>query len=179
MSETNSGSDVLSMKLKAEKHGDYYILNGSKFWITNGPDADIVVVRCITNCRWLHSYCYMNSQSANNFAAHIFWVVFKSNKSSAHQFTDTHLLFHIVPTTFEVFTLSCIKLFCFLLMSVHVLYYYPFCYSCFHLVVIFKSVGTRILLQCWKKMVIGWQLIPDTLTVITSLFNFIPCKLIF
>jgi len=49
MSETNSGSDVLSMKLKAEKHGDYYILNGSKFWITNGPDADVLVVYARTN----------------------------------------------------------------------------------------------------------------------------------
>jgi len=49
MSETNSGSDVLSMKLKAEKHGDYYILNGSKFWITNGPDADVLVVYACTN----------------------------------------------------------------------------------------------------------------------------------
>lgn len=46
MSESGSGSDVVSMKLKAEKQGDYYILNGSKFWITNGPDADVLVVSC-------------------------------------------------------------------------------------------------------------------------------------
>lgn len=44
MSETGSGSDVVSMKLKAEKKGDYYILNGTKFWITNGPDADVLIV---------------------------------------------------------------------------------------------------------------------------------------
>ncbi|KAJ4439026.1 hypothetical protein ANN_14982 [Periplaneta americana] len=44
MSETGSGSDVVSMKLKAEKKGDYYILNGNKFWITNGPDADVLVL---------------------------------------------------------------------------------------------------------------------------------------
>lgn len=44
MSEPGSGSDVVSMKLKAEKKGDYYVLNGSKFWITNGPDADVIVV---------------------------------------------------------------------------------------------------------------------------------------
>ncbi|XP_071952200.1 isovaleryl-CoA dehydrogenase, mitochondrial-like [Antedon mediterranea] len=44
MSEAGSGSDVVSMKLKAEKKGDHYILNGSKFWITNGPDADVLVV---------------------------------------------------------------------------------------------------------------------------------------
>lgn len=44
MSETGAGSDVVSMKLKAEKKGDRYVLNGSKFWITNGPDADVLVV---------------------------------------------------------------------------------------------------------------------------------------
>lgn len=41
MSEAGSGSDVVSMKLTAEKKGDYYVLNGNKFWITNGPDADV------------------------------------------------------------------------------------------------------------------------------------------
>ena len=44
MSESGSGSDVMSMKTSAEKHGDYYVLNGSKFWITNGPIADLVIV---------------------------------------------------------------------------------------------------------------------------------------
>jgi len=42
MSEPNSGSDVVSMKLKAEKVGNKYILNGSKMWITNGPYADVL-----------------------------------------------------------------------------------------------------------------------------------------
>jgi isovaleryl-CoA dehydrogenase len=44
MSESGAGSDVISMKLKAEDKGGYYLLNGSKFWITNGPDADTLVV---------------------------------------------------------------------------------------------------------------------------------------
>jgi isovaleryl-CoA dehydrogenase len=44
MSERGAGSDVVSMKLKAERKGDRYILNGSKFWITNGPCADVLVV---------------------------------------------------------------------------------------------------------------------------------------
>lgn len=44
MSETTAGSDVVSMKLKAEKKGDHYVLNGHKMWITNGPDADVLVV---------------------------------------------------------------------------------------------------------------------------------------
>ena len=49
MSEANSGSDVVSMRLKAEKQGDNYILNGNKFWITNGPDADVLVVYAKTD----------------------------------------------------------------------------------------------------------------------------------
>lgn len=44
MSEPNAGSDVISMKLKAEERGGVYVLNGTKFWITNGPDADTLVV---------------------------------------------------------------------------------------------------------------------------------------
>ncbi|MEE1652838.1 MULTISPECIES: isovaleryl-CoA dehydrogenase [Brachymonas] len=44
MSEPGAGSDVVSMKLKAEDKGGYYLLNGSKMWITNGPDADTMVV---------------------------------------------------------------------------------------------------------------------------------------
>ncbi len=49
MSEPGAGSDVVSMKLKAEKKGDRYILNGSKMWITNGPDADTLVVYAKTD----------------------------------------------------------------------------------------------------------------------------------
>lgn len=49
MSEPGSGSDVVSMKLKAERKGSHYILNGSKFWITNGPDADVLVVRLFSH----------------------------------------------------------------------------------------------------------------------------------
>ncbi|WP_299280363.1 isovaleryl-CoA dehydrogenase [uncultured Tateyamaria sp.] len=44
MSEAGAGSDVVSMKLSAEKRNDRYILNGTKYWITNGPDADTLVV---------------------------------------------------------------------------------------------------------------------------------------
>ncbi|XP_054909435.1 isovaleryl-CoA dehydrogenase, mitochondrial [Poeciliopsis prolifica] len=49
MSEPNAGSDVVSMKLKAVKKGDYYVLNGNKFWITNGPDADVLIVYAKTD----------------------------------------------------------------------------------------------------------------------------------
>ncbi len=44
MSEANAGSDVMSMQLQAQKKGTEYILNGTKMWITNGPDADVLVV---------------------------------------------------------------------------------------------------------------------------------------
>ena len=49
MSEPNAGSDVVSMKLKAEKKGDKYILNGNKMWITNGPDAHTLVIYAKTD----------------------------------------------------------------------------------------------------------------------------------
>ena len=44
MSEAGSGSDVVSMQLRADKKGDHYVLNGSKFWITNGPVGDLFIV---------------------------------------------------------------------------------------------------------------------------------------
>ncbi|MBZ5755304.1 isovaleryl-CoA dehydrogenase [Pseudomonas sp. S5(2021)] len=49
MSEPNAGSDVVSMKLRAEKRGDRYVLNGSKTWITNGPDANTYVIYAKTD----------------------------------------------------------------------------------------------------------------------------------
>ncbi len=44
MSESGSGSDVISMRLRADRDGDHYVLNGTKMWITNGPDAEVLVV---------------------------------------------------------------------------------------------------------------------------------------
>ena len=44
MSEPGSGSDVIGMRTRAERRGDHYVLNGNKMWITNGPEADVVVV---------------------------------------------------------------------------------------------------------------------------------------
>ncbi|QSI77320.1 isovaleryl-CoA dehydrogenase [Niveibacterium microcysteis] len=49
MSEPNAGSDVVSMRLRADKRGDHYVLNGTKMWITNGPDADVLVVYAKTD----------------------------------------------------------------------------------------------------------------------------------
>jgi isovaleryl-CoA dehydrogenase len=49
MSEPGAGSDVVSMRLRAEKKGDRYVLNGTKMWITNGPDADTLVIYAKTD----------------------------------------------------------------------------------------------------------------------------------
>lgn len=49
MSESGSGSDVISMRLHAEKKNDHYVLNGTKMWVTNGPDADILIVYAKTD----------------------------------------------------------------------------------------------------------------------------------
>ncbi|MGO4852185.1 isovaleryl-CoA dehydrogenase [Phaeovulum sp. W22_SRMD_FR3] len=49
MSEASAGSDVVAMKLRAEKRDGHYLLNGTKYWITNGPDADVLVVYAKTN----------------------------------------------------------------------------------------------------------------------------------
>jgi isovaleryl-CoA dehydrogenase len=49
MSEPGAGSDVVSMRLRADRRGDYFVLNGNKMWITNGPDADTLVVYAKTD----------------------------------------------------------------------------------------------------------------------------------
>ena len=51
MSESGSGSDVVSMRLRAERRGDDYVLNGTKMWITNGPDANTLVVYAKTDAQ--------------------------------------------------------------------------------------------------------------------------------
>ena len=49
MSELSAGSDVVSMKLSAEKRNDRFVLNGNKMWITNAPDAQTLIVYAKTN----------------------------------------------------------------------------------------------------------------------------------
>src|SRR5919112_3226979 len=49
MSEPGAGSDVVGMRTRADKRGDRYVLNGSKMWITNGPDADVLVIYAKTD----------------------------------------------------------------------------------------------------------------------------------
>lgn len=56
MSESNAGSDVMHMRLRAEKKGDRFILNGTKMWITNGPDADVIIVYAKTQAEKLTAF---------------------------------------------------------------------------------------------------------------------------
>ncbi|PWB81948.1 MAG: acyl-CoA dehydrogenase, partial [Methylocystaceae bacterium] len=49
MSEPEAGSDVVNMAMRAEKRGDHYILDGDKMWVTNGPNADVLIVYAKTN----------------------------------------------------------------------------------------------------------------------------------
>ncbi|PSV54838.1 isovaleryl-CoA dehydrogenase [Photobacterium sp. GB-3] len=56
MSEVNAGSDVMSMQLKAEDHGDHFLLNGNKMWITNGPEANTLVVYARTSANAITAF---------------------------------------------------------------------------------------------------------------------------
>jgi isovaleryl-CoA dehydrogenase len=75
MSEPNAGSDVVSMKLKAEKKGDRYVLNGSKMWITNGGDADTLVVYAKTDpnagARGMTAFIVEKSMSGFSHGTHL------------------------------------------------------------------------------------------------------------
>jgi hypothetical protein len=72
MSEPGAGSDVVSMKLRADKKGDFYVLNGNKFWITNGPDADVLVVSATYSCK----LCLLISQRAISYSYLISMIFF-------------------------------------------------------------------------------------------------------
>src|SRR3954470_21845699 len=56
MSEPGAGSDVVGMRLKAERRGDRYILNGNKMWITNGPDANVLVIYAKTSDKGISAF---------------------------------------------------------------------------------------------------------------------------
>src|SRR5436853_2956739 len=56
MSEPGAGSDVVGMRLKAERRGDRYVLNGNKMWITNGPDASVLVIYAKTSDKGITAF---------------------------------------------------------------------------------------------------------------------------
>lgn len=74
MSEAGAGSDVVSMQLKAELKNGYYVLNGNKYWITNGPDADTLVVYARTD----------NGAGSGSITAFIIEKEFKGFSTSEH-----------------------------------------------------------------------------------------------
>ncbi|KAJ2781849.1 hypothetical protein GGI18_003678 [Coemansia linderi] len=70
MSEPGSGSDVVSMKLRADLKGDRYILNGNKMWITNGPDADTLVVYAKTDVEKNKITAFIIEKGFKGFSTH-------------------------------------------------------------------------------------------------------------
>jgi isovaleryl-CoA dehydrogenase len=74
MSESGAGSDVVSMQLRAERKQGYYVLNGNKYWITNGPDADTLVVYAKTD----------NGAGSGSITAFIIEKSFRGFSTSAH-----------------------------------------------------------------------------------------------
>ncbi len=70
MSEAGAGSDVVGMRLRAVRHGDAYVLNGTKMWITNGPNADVLVVYAKTSPEKLHQgiTAFLVEKTMNGFS---------------------------------------------------------------------------------------------------------------
>lgn len=94
MSEPNSGSDVTSMRTTAVKKGDYYVINGSKFWITNGSIADVVLVYAKTGSKEITAFLVEKG-------THGFSVGKKLNKMGMRGSPTCELIFEdcIVPET--------------------------------------------------------------------------------
>src|SRR5690606_35403166 len=98
MSEPGSGSDVVSMKLRAQKKNDRYVLNGAKMWITNGPDAGTLVVYAKTDPD-------MKSRGITAFLVEKempgFSVAQKLDKLGMRGSNTGELVFQDVPVPFE------------------------------------------------------------------------------
>ncbi|MGE4612054.1 MAG: isovaleryl-CoA dehydrogenase [Paracoccaceae bacterium] len=98
MSESGAGSDVVSMKLRAEKKNDRYILNGTKYWITNGPDADTLVVYANTDpdagSRGLTAFIIEKSMVGFSTSAHF-------DKMGMRGSNTAELIFEDVDVPFE------------------------------------------------------------------------------
>ncbi|KAI1278789.1 Isovaleryl-CoA dehydrogenase, mitochondrial [Halotydeus destructor] len=88
MSEAGSGSDVTSMKTKAEKKGDYYILNGAKFWITNAPEADVVFVYARTSEKGITAFLVDKSMEGFKVGQKIDKLGMRSSPTSELLFED-------------------------------------------------------------------------------------------
>ena len=98
MSEPSAGSDVVSMKLKAEKLNGYYRLNGNKYWITNGPDADTIIVYAKTDLeagsKGITAFLIENTMTGFSTSPHF-------NKLGMRGSNTAELIFEDVEVPFE------------------------------------------------------------------------------
>lgn len=100
MSEAGSGSDVVSMKLRAEKRNDRYILNGTKYWITNGPDASTLVVYAKTDpeagSRGITAFLVEKSMKGFSTSAHFDKLGMRGSNTAELVFDDVEVPFENV-----------------------------------------------------------------------------------
>ncbi len=97
MSEAGAGSDVVSMKLSAEKRNDRYVLNGTKYWITNGPDADTLVVYAKTDAdagsRGITAFIVEKSMKGFSTGAHFDKLGMRGSDTAELIFDDVEVPF--------------------------------------------------------------------------------------
>ena len=100
MSEAGAGSDVVSMKLRAEKKNDRYVLNGTKYWITNGPDADTLVVYAKTDPeaghRGMTAFIIEKSMKGFSTSAHFDKLGMRGSNTAELIFEDVEVPFENV-----------------------------------------------------------------------------------
>ena len=100
MSEAGAGSDVVSMKLRADKKNDRYVLNGTKYWITNGPDADTLVVYAKTDpdagSRGMTAFIIEKSMSGFSTSAHFDKLGMRGSNTAELVFEDVEVPFENV-----------------------------------------------------------------------------------
>jgi isovaleryl-CoA dehydrogenase len=103
MSEAGAGSDVVSMKLRAEKKNGYYTLNGTKYWITNGPDADTLVVYAKTDPeagpRGMTAFIVEKSMKGFSTSAHFDKMGMRGSNTAELIFEDVDVPFENVLGT--------------------------------------------------------------------------------
>ena len=103
MSEAGAGSDVVSMRLSAEKRGDGYRLNGTKYWITNGPDADVLVVYAKTDPdagpKGITAFLVERSMAGFSTSAHFDKMGMRGSNTAELVFEDVEVPFENVLGT--------------------------------------------------------------------------------
>ncbi len=100
MSEAGAGSDVVGMKLRADKRNDRYVLNGTKYWITNGPDADTLVVYAKTDpeagAKGITAFLVEKAMAGFSTSAHFDKLGMRGSNTAELVFEDVELPFENV-----------------------------------------------------------------------------------